>query len=201
MGAKSIAASTGIGAATGFAVGGPVGAGIGALVGFFKGLSGSKQADAEKAAGEAQQRAAESDALIQEFNATVADQQAADAIARGREEELRFRGQVRGLIGSQRASFAGGNVDVDFGSSVDVQADSAYLGELDAQQIVINAARDAWGFQVQAVDYRNRAAVERKTGQQLAAAGRAAASATILGGVASEVADAGSLLLSRYGKK
>ena len=89
-----------------------------------------------------------------EFNAKVAEMQAVDALARGAEDEERFRMVVKGLIGSQRAGFAGQNVDVGIGSPVDVVADSAYLGELDALTIRNNAAREAWGYRVQAENFR-----------------------------------------------
>jgi hypothetical protein len=154
---------------------------------------------AAKKAGEAQQAAAESQADLADFNADVADVQAADALARGRTEESRFRSQVRSLIGSQRAGFAASNVDVGFGSAVDVTADAARLGELDALTIRTNAAREAWGYEVSATDLRHRAQIARKEGVYQAAAGREqqtsyniAAAGTVLGG-------AGSLLMNRYG--
>jgi len=157
-----------------------------------------KAGKAQKAAGEAQAAAAESEAQIQDFNATVADQQAQDAIARGQQDEQRYRSQVRGLLGSQRAGFAGANVDVDFGSSVDVQADAAQLGELDALQIRTNAAREAWGYSVSATDYRNRAAVARKEGVNLDKAGQAAASASYVSAAGTILGTSTSLLFSKY---
>jgi hypothetical protein len=89
-----------------------------------------------------------------EFNAKVAEMQAVDALARGAEDEERFRMVVKGLIGSQRAGFAGQNVDVGIGSPVDVVADTAYLGELDALTIRNNAAREAWGYNIEAENFR-----------------------------------------------
>lgn len=148
-----------------------------------------KQGSANKKAGEAGARVSESEAQLAEYNAGIADLQATDAIATGALEESKFRTGVRGLIGEQRAAFAGSGVDVGFGSAVDVQADTAFLGELDALQIRTNARRAAWGFQVQAIDLRKRAKIAREGGQmQIAAAGEAAragnvaAFGTILGG-------------------
>jgi len=182
----------------GIAAAGLVLAGIGTATSAF----GQKKAgDAQAQAAEAQQTAALSDAAIQDFNATVADQQAQDAITRGTEDEQRFRAQVRGLLGSQRAGFAGANVDVDFGSPVDVAADAASLGELDALQIRTNAAREAWGYTVESTDYRNRATIERKTGVQLAAAGQQARSAGNLNALTTLVGGTSSLLLTKYGMK
>lgn len=146
----------------------------------------------QRAAGRAAEEAGESQAQQLEFNAAVADLQAQDAEQRGLEEEQRFRTQVRGLIGSQRAGFAGAGVDVGIGSAADVQADSAFLGELDARQIRANAQREAWGFRVQAEDARFGAGVARKGG----AASRQAAN---INAVSSVIGTGSSLLLSRYG--
>lgn len=150
------------------------------------------QVKGQHAAGAAAGRAAESQAQQYEFNAGIADLQAQDAAQRGLEEEQRFRTQVRGLIGTQRAGFAGQNVVVGDGSAADVQADSARLGELDAQQVRANAQREAWGFQVQADDLRMGAKVARQGGQ----AARTAANWQAAGSVLSA---GSSLLLSRYG--
>lgn len=141
--------------------------------------------------GQAAKSAGASQAQQHEFNARVADLQAEDATARGRDEESRFRASVRGLIGSQRTGFAGQGVDVGSGSAADVQGDAAYLGELDALQIRSNAQREAWGFQVEAQDRRMAAKVARKGGQAAATAGRVGAASTVLSG--------SSMLLQRYG--
>jgi len=125
-----------------------------------------------KRAGQLEQRAAESEAVLSEFNAAVAQAQAEQAIARGAAEESTFRSGVRGLIGTQRAGLAAGNVDVGFGSALDVQADTAYLGELDALTIRNNASLEAWGYKVQAEDFRQRATIQRHAGKFAAAAGQ-----------------------------
>lgn len=161
--------------------------------------AGKKAEEAAKATGVHQKEASESQAQLADYNASVADLQAQDAVARGAEEESKFRTQVRGAIGAQRAGFAAGNIDVGYGSAVDVQADAAYLGELDALTIRTNAKREAWGFNVQGEDLRRRAQIARKEGVYLESAGNAyrsggglAATGTILGG-------ASSLLQMKYG--
>lgn len=100
-----------------------------------------------------------------EFNAKVAEMQAVDALARGADDEERFREVVKGLIGSQRAGFAGQNVDVGIGSPVDVVADTAYLGELDALTIRNNAAREAWGYEIEAENFRRFGANAARQGR------------------------------------
>lgn len=102
----------------------------------------------------AQKKAGTAAKELAEFNADIADRQAADALVVGREEENRFRAGVRGLIGRQKAGFAGQNIDLGVGTPVDVVADSAFIGELDVITIKTNAARAAWGYTVQAENFR-----------------------------------------------
>lgn len=154
---------------------------------------------ANAAAGVAQKEAAESQAQLADYNAGVAELQAQDAVARGAQDESRFRQGIRQVIGSQRAGLAAGNVDVGFGSSVDVQADAAFLGELDALTIRTNATREAWGYKVTAEDSRRRAEILRKEGAAAAAAGNVKAGGQILGPVSTIIGGAGSLLEARYG--
>src|SRR5262245_18753530 len=94
-----------------------------------------KAGNAAKRAGKAQQDAAEDEAQLAEYNAGVAKLQAQDALARGAEAESKQRASVRMLIGSQRAGYAASNIDAGYGSAADVQADAAFLGELDALTI------------------------------------------------------------------
>lgn len=110
-----------------------------------------------------------------EFNAKVAEAQADDAIVRGQISEARYRQGVRVLIGSQRAGFAAQGVDVGVGSPVDLVADTAFIGELDALTIRNNAAREAWGFRMNAQSFR-------LGGQAAVSASRFSAASTVLGG-------------------
>lgn len=120
-----------------------------------------------------------------DYNAKMAETMAEDALLRGDEDAARFKQGVDVLIGSQRAGFAGQNVDVGVGSAADVQADAAFLGELDAETIRRNARREAFGYRVQAEN-------ARLGGQQAQTESRFGAANTILGGTTS-------LLAARYG--
>ncbi len=131
-----------------------------------------RQGEAEERAGLAAQRAAESQAQLAEYNAAVADLQAKDALQRGDLDAQRYRSRTRVLVGEQRAGIAAGNIDVGYGSAVDVQADATFLGELDALTVRTNAAREAWGYRVEAEDLRTRAEIARQEGAAAAEAGR-----------------------------
>lgn len=120
-----------------------------------------------------------------EYNAAVAEYQAEDTVRRGVVAESRRRDQTKQVIGAQRVSLARQGVDINEGSALTLQGDAAYLGELDALTIRNNAAREAWGYKVQAQDAGMRGDFARIAGDQEAAA-------TILTG-------SSNILLSRYG--
>jgi hypothetical protein len=171
-------------------------AGIG---GTIQAIGGLKSGNAAERQGLAQQAASQDEAGLADYNAAVAELQAADAIARGTEDEQRFRSRVRGAIGAQRAGFAASNIDVNYGTAVDVQADAAFLGELDALTIRSNAAREAWGFKVQGENFTRAGQISRKEGAAFAEAGRANKTASRWGVVSSIVGTAGSMLAAKYG--
>lgn len=158
-----------------------------------------KAGNAAEREGAAQQQVQESEAQLADYNASIADQQARDSIERGADEEARFRTSVRGMIGSQRAGFAAGNIDVSYGSAVDVQADAAFLGELDSLTIRTNAAREAWGYKVNATDLRQQADIARKGGRAALEAGRVRKSASRWGAASTLLGGGTSLLQARYG--
>ena len=93
------------------------------------------QAYGQHQAGKAAKRQGQYEARILEFNAGLAESQASDALARGREVESLARTDTKRLIGSQRTALAAQGIEVGSGSAVDVQADAAALGEQDALTI------------------------------------------------------------------
>lgn len=170
--------------------------GVGAAVNVAGQVRAGRQ---QQVAGVAQRDAAYSHAELADYNAMVAELQAEDALDRGLDEEQRFRSSVRGMIGSQRAALAANNVDVGYGSALDVQADAAFLAELDVMQIRTNAAREAWGYKVQAEDYRKRGQIIRKEGDYAKLAGGEALVASRIGAAGTLLTTAGSLLMQKYG--
>jgi hypothetical protein len=158
-----------------------------------------KAASAQKKAGEIAGDAADAEGERFDYNAGVADLQAQDALDRGVDDEGRFRSSIRGLIGTQRATLAANGVVVGVGSAADVQADAAYLGERDAQQIKANAQREAWGFTVQADDLRKGGEVARKGGQAAREAGRVASSAGKWAVAGDLIGTGSSLAMQKYG--
>jgi len=158
-----------------------------------------KAGSAEAKAGEAAQNAAKKQADLTDYNAAVMRLQASDALERGELEANRYRQQIRQVVGETRVNFAAAGVDVGYGSAVDVQADAAYLGELDALTVKTNAAREAWGFEIQAEDLTREAQITREEGANMAEAGRQRRTASRYGAIGTVASGTTSLLATRYG--
>lgn len=91
-------------------------------------------------------------------NAQLAEQQAADAVARGQSAEFASRLKTANLKGRQTAELAAHGVSLDSGSPLDVLTTTDVMGAADAATIRDNAAKEAWGFQAQAANYKAQAA-------------------------------------------
>lgn len=131
-----------------------VGAGL-AVVG------GVQAARAQKAAGEYQ-------AQVDEQNAKVGRQQADQARQIGNMEEERQMRRVRAAVATQRAAQAANGLDVNSGTALDLQAETAGFGTADALTMRSNAIRQAWGFEVGAVNDINSASASRAAGSNAA---------------------------------
>ena len=102
---------------------------------------------------DSQNKANEYNAASLRRNAEVANMQANQAIEQGRVDEKAHRMKVNQLIGTQRAAGGASGALIDTGTNLDIQKDTAGFGELDSLTIRNNAARTAWAYQNQAVDY------------------------------------------------
>jgi hypothetical protein len=131
----------------------------------------------------AQAAAAEYNAKIGEMNAQLSERRARDAIERGAAEEQRKRMEVARLQGQQKAAMAANGVDLGFGSPLDTIVDTAVLGELDALTIRTNAYRESYDRQVDAVNQRAGAELNRMEAKAAKTGGYLAAAGTVLGGV------------------
>lgn len=109
-------------------------------------------------------------------NAYFAGQAAVDALDRGAKDADKQRVRTGLAVGTQRTAQAANGGVVDVGSNADLVADTEMIGELDALTISNNAAREAYGYQVQEEQgYKNA--------KQTIKAGKKARTASILGGV------------------
>lgn len=108
---------------------------------------GYVQKEAYKAKGDYEQ-------AMGEINARRAEFQAEDSIKRGERDAAKVKKEGKRLRGAQRAAMAAQGIEVNDGSALAIQEDTAALAAEDATTVKNNAWREAWGFKVQASDYR-----------------------------------------------
>ena len=106
------------------------------------GYSAYSQADASK-------KAANYQAQVAANNAKVSAWQRSDALQRGEIDAQNSMRQQADVMGKQRASMAANGIDITQGSALDVLSTTRFLGQADVNTIQSNAAREAWGYEVQ----------------------------------------------------
>ena len=145
---------------------------------------------ATSVAGQAQQGAASASmanyqAQVARNNQMVAEWNAQRALQQGQVDEQNQRFKTASVLGSQRAALASQGGDVDSGSPLDIEADTARAGEYDAQTIGNNAALKAYGYRVQGANAGADANLDNfKAGSTMAALPFGIGS-TLLGGAKS----------------
>lgn len=117
-------------------------------------------------------------AQVAKNNQTIAGMNAQLAIQKGEQQAQAKQRATAELIGRERATAAAGNVEVDSGSPLRIQTDTAKLGELDTLTIRDNAAREAW-------NYKNAAAGFKAQAEQDQYAGNLEAFSSLVGGASS----------------
>jgi hypothetical protein len=96
-------------------------------------------------------------------NSQLAKMQAEDSVQRGYEQAAQWKAGARKVIGSQRAAAAGAGVLVAGGSVGRAQASAQLVGDLGAEKIRANAAKEAWYLKMQAAMYSAQARMARAT--------------------------------------
>jgi len=94
------------------------------------------------------------DQQIFEMNKRVGEYKEKDAIERGKEEEQKFRKDVKAVIGAQRSITGASNIEIGSGSALDVEQDTAAIGEADALTIRQNARMEAFGYKLEGIGLR-----------------------------------------------
>ncbi len=102
----------------------------------------------------AAQAAAGYQAQVNRNNAAIAAEQSSAALQQGDSQAQLAMLQSSQLYGQQRATLAANGVDAGSGSAVDQLATTRFLGQQDVNAIQSNAARAAWGYQVQSGGYQ-----------------------------------------------
>lgn len=137
-------------------------------------LGGIGKAKADRAASAA-------NAQILEQNAVTAEQGAGDVLVRGAMASGKARAAGTQFASKQASAYQAAGVLATSGSAMEAESDTAALSELDANTIESNAKMQAWGLKTQAVQFREKAQLERLSGE-------AQANADILGGITGGIA-------------
>lgn len=88
-----------------------------------------------------------------EINSKIADFQAQDAIRRGEKQSAFVKKQANQVIGAQRAALAAQGIEIDTGTALEAQEETAKIGQLDALTIRSNAFREASGYKIRSIDF------------------------------------------------
>ena len=160
-------------AATGFNIAG----GINSAIGAYYSASTQKQNLKHSAA-------------MAEINARIAQLGAESQLMQGQSEVAKLTMQAGQLKGRQRAALAANGVDLGVGNAAEIQASTDMMKEIDANTIKANAARSAWGYQNQALNYRSKAAADLAAASGISPFGST---------VTSLLGDAGSVASQWYG--
>lgn len=135
--------------------------------------------------GQAASESASYQAQVAKNNQAIADQNAQYALEQGQQQNAAKQQQTAQTISDQRAITAASGIDPNRGSSVRVQGDTAALGALDSATILNNAARTAWGYNTQGVDFGAEASLLSSQSSSAAASGDLGAFSSIIGGASS----------------
>jgi hypothetical protein len=121
-------------------------------------------------------------AAVARNNATLEQQQAADALARGRTEEVKHGREVARLRAMQIAAFAANGLDTSFGSAADIVVDGALIGAEDAFNMRENTQREARGYLISAQNLQEEARQSKRAGRDALIGSVVDATGTVLSG-------------------
>lgn len=145
-------------------------AGTGATVaGLSVGATAALGAAAVAMAGSAYQASASQKAQakyqgkVADNNALMAEYARQDANQRGGEAAVKAQQETRRLRGAQVTRLAANGLDLNSGTAAAILDDTDYFGQQDAQAIRNNAARQAWGYQVEGQNLTSSAEMYRAT--------------------------------------
>lgn len=99
-------------------------------------------------------------------NQTIANQNANLATFKGNQQVGVSQQRTAQIIGVQTAGAGASGVDVNSGTPLRDREDTARVGSMDVQTIKQNAARSAWGYQVQAENFGQEAKLDQAKGYE-----------------------------------
>jgi len=145
-------------------------------------FSAFAQSEAIRAEGMIASAQAEFDATQNEINARFAEVRATEIIEQGDEDAREYQKKVKQTVGSQRAALAAQGIEVETGTALELQLETAEQGALDVETIKNNAWRQSFGYEQEAVSQRFQAAMTRTAGRFQKTQSQAAARQTLVAG-------------------
>lgn len=157
-------------------------------VGGAVGTYGAIQAgDAAKGSANYNAKVAQRNSAVSQENATIASQSG--------EAQAGIQGQkTKATVGAITANQGASGVDIGSGSATDVRSSARELGELDALTIRSNAAREAYGYQVQGKNQEAQGTLDIFEGKAAKAASYVNAGSTFLGAAGQATSEYGKYL-------
>lgn len=134
--------------------------------------------------GKAQAAQAQYQADVARQNQELAERQAGAERREGYEAMITKRQETARLIGRQRAAAGASGAAVDVGSNLDLQADTAAQGEIDALNAYNAGLDSAYNYELQAHNYKQQAAAYDAQGRGASRAGYLNAMSAAIGGIA-----------------
>lgn len=107
--------------------------------------------------GSAEQQSMNAKATQSKTNAAIADNAAADALQRGEQKANQALEAGNSKQAAQKVAYASAGVDTTSGSPATMISQTAMISQLESMTQRNNAAREAYGYKVQAMQYRNQA--------------------------------------------
>ncbi len=160
-------------------------AGVGA-VGIGTSLAGGLlSAFGASQAGQRQQDMFNYQAQVARINAQIDKQNEEYARNKGEIEATQYGMKARQQMGAIRAAQGASGIDVNSGSSVDVQNSQRKVSQMDITQIRSNAAKVAYDYDVKSTMDLNQATLDVMAGENAKKAGDINAMSSILGTVGS----------------
>ena len=144
-----------------------------AMAGGLIGAAGSVMA------GNAQAQAYKAEAEAAAQNANLAALQGQEELKKGAREEAKFRREANQFASAQKTALAASGAQLS-GSALNVMADTAQGIEEDATTIRFNTLQSKWGYDVNAVNYRNQASAARASAKGAKTAGWIGGFSTLL---------------------
>ena len=149
---------------------------VGSVAGSYGQYSAAQaQAQLNRQMAEAQAQAYEAEAAISDINADISLQQGGVAVSRGADALRRLKQTGAAYIGSAKAVASANGLATTEGSAADVIEDTAAQLALDVEALRLNTKREKWGYDVQSINYRNMAAMQRVAGENTRRGGAYAA--------------------------